>query len=220
MKIICPQCGAVIKTGVEHKVVKCPFCGTNLYFEKSQVLTKESIKPEIDEQLAKNLIYNEIGKELKVQFEYFPFYRIQKNNKTFFLPGWESNLIGINRYTPQGDRVTLEAEVPPPDFSIEEILEKVESKEEKKSIGLIYAPFFKAKDKYALYYIDAVKGKIFSDQIIEKEKHARNHYPFALFSFIIVTLVALIVPFLPFKIISVVSITFLLWYYDQKRQNG
>jgi len=220
MEIRCPQCDAVIKTGIEHKVVKCPYCNTNLYFEKDTVLTKESIKPNIDTRVAENLLYNETGKKLRVELEYFPFYRIQEDNKTLFFPGKKTDLIGINHYIPQGDRITLETKVPPPEFTTEEILEKIEGKEKEKSIGLIYVPFFKAEDDYALYYVDAAKGKIFSNKIIEKKKHSKNHYPFALLSFGIITLAALLFPALPFKIVSVVTITFLLWYYERGKQNG
>lgn len=219
MEIRCPQCDAVIKTGIEHKFVTCPYCNTNLYFEKGNVLTKESIKPNIEARVAEHLLYNAIGKRLKVKFEYFPFYRIKKNKKTLFLPGRKTDLIRIEDYIPQGDRVTLETEVSPPDFSVEDILGKGEEGEKEKSIGLLYVPFFKAKDNSVIYYVDAVKGKILSNKIIEKKKHARNYYPFTLLSFGGVALIALLLPSLPFKIVSVVTITFLLWYYDRGKQN-
>jgi hypothetical protein len=220
MEIRCPQCDAVIKTGIEHKFVTCPYCNTNLYFEKGSVLTRESIKPSIDVPVAERLLYNATGEELKVKFEYFPFYRIQKDDKTLFIPGKKVNLVRIEDYIPQGDRVTLETKVPPPDFTVEEILETIEGQEKRKSVGLLYVPFFKAESNSVIYYVDAVKGKVLSNKIIERKKHSKNYYPFALLSFGVISLIALFFPTLPFKIISVATVTFLLWYYDRGKQNG
>jgi hypothetical protein len=220
MEIRCPQCDAAIKTGIEHKFVTCPYCNTNLYFEKDNVLTKESIKPSIEQKVAESILYDNTGKKLKPRFEYFPFYRIQKDNKTIFLPAKKTDLIKVDQYIPQGDRITLEVEVSPPEFTPEEIFERIEGKDKGKSIGLLYVPFFKAEDDYALYYVDAVNGRILSNKIIEKKTHMKNHYPFILLSFGIVTLVALFFPTLPFRIISVVTITFLLWYYNKGKKNG
>jgi uncharacterized membrane protein len=220
MEIRCPQCDAVIKTGIEHKVVKCPYCNTHLYYEKDKFLTKESIKATLEKSLAESLLYNRTGKKLKVGFEYFPFYRIKTSEQTIFLPGKRTDLIGINNYIPQGDRITLDFEAPNPDLSAEEVLQKTEKAGEIESIGLVYLPFFTAKDDDAVYYIDGVKGNILSNRFSEKRDRARNHYRFALLSFGIITLVALFFPTLPFKLISVVAITLLLWYYDRGKQNG
>ena len=220
MEIRCPQCDAVIKTGIEHKVVKCPYCNTNLYFEKNKLLTKESIKPSIDSHVAERLLYNETGEKLPVKLEYFPFYRIQKDNQTLFLPGKKTDLIRIKHFTPQGDRITLGIKVAPPDFTADEILERVKWEGEIKTVGLLYVPFFKAENDYAMYYVDAVKGIVFSNKLTENKKHARNHYPFTLLSLGVVTLVAVFFPTLPFKMLSTVSIAFLLWYYDKGKQNG
>ncbi len=221
MEIRCPQCDAVISTGIEHKVVKCPYCNTRLYYEKDKVLTKESIKPTLDERVAENLLYEQTGKKLKVNLEYFPFYRIQKEGETTFLPAKKTNLIGINDYIPQGDRITLEMEVSPPDITIEKALEKIgDDEKELESFGLLYLPFFTAKDASTVYYVDGARGNILSDKLPGKKDHAKNHYPFALLSFGVVTIVALFFPVLPFKLISVAAITFLLWYYDRGKQNG
>lgn len=219
MEIRCPQCDAVIKTGIEHKFVTCPYCNTNLYFEKGNLLTKESIKPEIEQPVAESILYDETGRKLKAEFEYFPFYRVQKHDKTSFLPAKKTDLIGVNQYIPQGDRITLEIKVTPPEITPEEVFERTGEKNKRKSIGLLYVPFFKAEDDYALYYVDAVNGRILSNKIIEKKQHQKNHYPFTLLSFGIVTLVALFFPTLPFRMISVVLITLLLWYYDKGKQN-
>ncbi len=220
MEIRCPQCDAVIKTGIEHKVVKCPYCSTHLYFEKNKVLTKESIKPTLEGRVAESLLYERTGKKLKIKLEYFPFYRIKTIKQTFFLPGKKIDLIGINSYIPQGDRITLEFEAPQPDLSVEEALQKTEDSGEIQSIGLIYLPFFSAKDGDTIYYIDGVRGNILSNKLEGKRESAKNHHPFALLSLGIIVLVALFFPTLPFKLISVVVITFLLWYYDRGKQNG
>jgi hypothetical protein len=220
MEIRCPQCDAVIKTGIEHKVVKCPYCSTHLYYEKDKILTKESIKPNLDARVAENLLNNITGKKLKVKLEYFPFYRIKTSEQSVFLPGKKTDLIGINSYIPQGDRITLEIEVPEPDLSVEEALRKTEEGEEIESIGLIYLPFFTAKDDDVVYYVDGVRGNILSNRIEGKKESARNHHAFALLSFAIIVLVALFFPSLPFRLISVVIITSLLWYYDKGKHNG
>jgi hypothetical protein len=219
MEIRCPQCDAVIKTGIEHKVVKCPYCSTHLYFEKDKVLTKESIKPALEKRVAESLLYERTGKKLKVSSEYFPFYRIQTEEQSTFLPGKKTDLIGINSYIPQGDRITLEIKVPPPEITIEEILDYT-GEEAPKSIGLIYLPFFTCKDGDTVYYLDGVKGSILSNKLASKEQNARNHHSFALISFGIITMVSLFFPTLPFKLISVIAITFLLWNYDKGKQNG
>jgi DNA-directed RNA polymerase subunit RPC12/RpoP len=219
MEIRCPQCDAVIKTGIEHKVVKCPYCSTRLYFEKDKVLTKESIKTALDSKLAESLLSERTGKKLKVKLEYFPFYRIQADEKTVFSPGKKSDLIGINSYTPQGDRITPEIEVPPPDLTIEEALDSM-GEETAKSIGLIYLPFFTCKDGNTVYYVDGVKGNILSNRLGSEKRSARNHHPFALISFGIIVGVSLFFPTLPFRLISVIAITFLLWTYDKGKQSG
>lgn len=219
MEIRCPQCDAAIKTGIEHKVVKCPYCNTHLYYEKNKVLTKESIKPTLEVRVAEALLYEQTGKKSKLNLEYFPFYRIQKDEKTIFLPGKKTDLIGINSYIPQGDRITLEIEVSQPDITIEEALNSA-GENATKSIGLVYLPFFTYKDNDTVYYIDGVRGNILSNKLVSKKQSARNHYPFALLSFGIISLITLIIPTLPLKLISVVVITFLLWYYDKGKQNG
>ncbi len=219
MEIRCPQCDAVIKTGIEHKVVKCPYCSTHLYFEKDKVLTKESIKPTLEERVAESLLSVRTGKKLKVKLEYFPFYRIQTEEKTVFLPGKKTALIGINSYIPQGDRITLEIEVSPPDITIDEALDSM-GENAAKSVGLIYLPFFTCKDDDTVYYIDGVKGNILSNRLGSEKQSARNHHPFALTSFGIIVAVSLFFPTLPFKLISVIAITFLLWTYDKGKQNG
>jgi hypothetical protein len=220
MEIRCPQCDAVIKTGIEHKVVKCPYCSTHLYYEKDKVLTKESIKPNLGLKVAESLLSERINKKLKLELEYFPFYRIKTQEKTIFLPGRETDLIGINSYIPQGDRITLEKKIPPPELSVEEVLEKIEKGKDVESIGLIYFPFYTAKDEDTIYYIDGTKGIILSDKLEKKVKNEKNHYPFALISFVIIVLVALFFPTLPFRLISIAVFTSLLWYYDKGRQNG
>ncbi len=220
MEIRCPQCDAAIKTGIEHKVVKCPYCSTHLYYEKDKVLTKESIKPTLDARVAESLLHNITGKKLKVKLEYFPFYRIKTSEQTIFLPGKKTDLIGINSYIPQGDRITLEIEVPKPDLSVEEALQKTEEGEEIESIGLIYSPFFTSKEDYAVYYVDGVRGNILSNRIEGKKASGKNHHSFALLSFAIIVLVALFLHSLPFRLIAVVIITTLLWYYDRGKHNG
>jgi hypothetical protein len=219
MEIRCPQCDAVIKTGIEHKVVKCPYCNTRLYFEKDKVFTKESIKPALDERVAESLLYERTGKKLKVSSEYFPFYRIQTEEKSVFLPGKKTDLIGIDSYIPQGDRITLEIEVPPPDITIEEALDSTVV-EAPKSVGLIYLPFFTCNDGNTFYYVDSVRGNILSNKLESEKQSARNHHTFALISFGIITAVSLFFPTLPFKLISVITITFLLWDYDRGKKNG
>jgi hypothetical protein len=219
MEIRCPQCDAVIKTGIEHKIVKCPYCGINIYYEKDKVLTKESIKPIHNSQVAQKLLENQTNKKLKVKMEYFPFYRIQKGGQTIFVPGKKSDLIGINRYLPQGDRITLNINVPPPEYTIDQALEKI-GVEKTKSVGLIYSPFFTARDSDTLYFVDAVKGIILSNKLSKQGRISKNQHPFALLSFSIVMLAALFSPTLPFKLISVVLITLGFYYYDKGRQNA
>lgn len=219
MEIRCPQCDGIIKTGIEHKVVKCPYCNTHLYFQKDKVLTKESIKPTLERRVAESLLSERTGKKLNIKLEYFPFYRIQTDEKTVFLPGKKTDLIGINSYIPQGDRITLEIEVPPPDITIEEVLNSM-GEAAAKSIGLIYLPFFTCKDGDTVYYVDGIKGNILSNRLESKKQSGRNHHPFALISFGIIAAVSLFFPTLPFRLISVILITFLLWTYDKGKQNA
>jgi hypothetical protein len=125
MEIRCPQCDAVIKTGIEHKIVKCPYCNTHLYYEKDKVFTKESIKTVLDSRVAGKILKNRTGKALKVEEGYFPFYRIKTEERTIFLPGRETDLIGIDDYIPQGDRITLDSDVPAPEFDSGEALVRI-----------------------------------------------------------------------------------------------
>ena len=61
--------------------------------------------------------------------------------------------------------------------------------------------------------------KLLGVELGEKVRNEKNHYPFALISFVIISIIALLLKTLPFKLISVVLFTFLLWYYDS-RKNG
>jgi DNA-directed RNA polymerase subunit RPC12/RpoP len=219
MEIRCPQCDAAIKTGIEHKVVKCPYCSTHLYYEKGKVFTKESIKTVFDSQVAVKLLKNRTGKDLKVEEEYFPFYRIKTEERTIFLPGRETDLIGIDDYIPQGDRVTLDFDVPAPEFDSDEALVRI-GVEKAESVGLVYLPFFTAKDGYTVYFVDAVKGNILSNSLEQEGERPKNQHPFTLISLSVVMIAALFFPVLPFKLISVVLITFGLWYYDRGKQNS
>jgi hypothetical protein len=219
MEIRCPQCDAVIRTGIEHKIVKCPYCTTHLYYEKDKVFTKESIKTVFDSRVAVKLLKNRTGKDLKVEEEYFPFYRIKAEGRTIFLPGRETDLMGIDDYIPQGDRITLEIDVSPPEFNFDEALVRI-GVEKAEAVGLVYLPFFTAKDGDTVYFVDAVKGNILSNSLEQEVELPKNQHPFTLISLSVVMIAALFFPVLAFKLIAVVLITFGLWYYDRGKQNS
>jgi DNA-directed RNA polymerase subunit RPC12/RpoP len=219
MEVRCPQCDAVVEVGTEQTVLKCRYCGTQLYYEKDKVFTKESIKTVLDSRVAGKLLKNRTGKDLKVELEYFPFYRIKTEKRTIFLPGKVTDLIGIDHYVPQGDRIPLEIDVSQPELNLDEALAKI-GVEKAEAIGLVYLPFFTSKDGDTLYCLDAVKGNILSNSLEQQGEHSKNQHPFALFSFGVVMLAALFFPVLPFKLISVILITLAFWYYDRGRQNA
>jgi hypothetical protein len=217
MNIHCPNCDASLDVGTEHIITKCPYCGVYLYYSKDGFLSRESIKPIHDSSVAKNLIKNLIGKNLVVNMEYFPFYRIESEGKTYFVPGRKVDLYGINSYIPQGDRISLNFDVKEPELSVDEALNEA-GVEVANSIGLVYLPFFIAHSGDTIYYIDASTGDILSNKLVEKKKFYSNKHPMVILNWLAVFIIALIPFDLMFKIIIAVLITAGFWYFESMKE--
>lgn len=217
MNISCPECGASLDVGSEHIITKCPYCGVYLYYSKDGFLIRESIKPTHDSSVAKNLIKNLVGENLVVNMEYFPFYRIESEGKTYFVPGRNVDLYGMNSYVPQGDRISLNFDVKEPELSVDTALNKV-GVETANSIGLIYLPFFTAQHGDTIYYIDASTGDILSNKLVENKRFYSNKHPLAILNWLAVFIIALIPFDLMFKIIVAVLITAGFWYFESVKE--
>lgn len=219
MEIRCPQCDGQIEVGTEHIVTKCPYCRTRLFYEKEKLLTRESIKPTHDSGVAVNLLRSIAGKELDVRMKYYPFYRIRAEGKTDFLPAKKIDAIGIKNYEPQGDREPLDFDVPEPDFSIDAALERMDVSEGD-SIGLVYVPFFVARDKEKKYYVDAARGEVFSSEIVEYKITEKNFHPHAVLAAVLAVLSAVLIPGTIFSIITVLIISGGFWYFEREVRGG
>jgi len=217
MNINCPQCNASLDVGSEHIITKCPYCGVYLYYSKDGFLSRESIKPTHDSSVAKSLIKNLTGKNLVVNMEYFPFYRIESAGKTYFVPGRKVDLYGISSYIPQGDRILINFDVKEPEISVDKALNEV-GVETANSIGLVYLPFFIAQYGDRIYYIDASTGDILSNKLVEKKKFYSNKHPLAILNWLIVFIIALIPFDLILKIILAVLITAGFWYFESEKE--
>lgn len=219
MEIRCPQCDASIEVGTENIITKCPYCSVPLYYEKDSFLTKESIKPTHDSSVAERLLEKITGKKLKVRMKYFPFYRIKAENRTDFIPGKKINAYRIGSYVPQGDRIPLDMDVEKPDFNVE-IAMKRAGVEKAEKIELVYAPFFTARDNDTYYYVDAAKGNILSNKILESKLVQVNKHPLALMAFAGVALFSIFIPNLVVKILMVLMVTGGFWYYEKDMKNA
>ncbi|MEO0293066.1 MAG: hypothetical protein ABIN61_02450 [candidate division WOR-3 bacterium] len=218
MEFKCPQCDGVLKLEKHAGLVSCPYCGTYLYYEREKIILRKLIKPILDPTPAKILLKNKIKKDLNLKLTYLPFYRILTKEGVKFLPGEDIKLIGLEHFVPRGDIIPLDFDLPPPQKPSEAILKEKEIKEIE-SIEIIYYPFFKAEEALNIYYIDAVKGEIFTNFFEEIEEKPRNQYPFAIGSSIIVVFISLFLPSLILKIIFGLLLTLILWYYD-RRENS
>ncbi len=217
MNIHCPNCDASLDVGTEHIITKCPYCGVYLYYNKDGFLSHESIKPIHDSSVAKNLIKNLIGKNLVVNMEYFPFYRIESEGKTYFVPGRKVDLYGINSYIPQGDRISLNFDVKEPELSVDNALNEA-GVEAANSIGLVYLPFFIAHSGDTIYYIDASTGDILSNKLVEKKIFYSNKHPLVILNWLAVFIIALIPFNLMFKMIIAVLVTAGFWYFESMKE--
>ncbi|MCK4422434.1 zinc ribbon domain-containing protein [candidate division WOR-3 bacterium] len=214
MNIRCPQCDASIEVGTEHIFTKCPYCGVRLFYKKDGFLTKESIKPTHDSSVAVKLLKSITGKRLSVRMEYFSFYRIKSEGKTKFVPGKMINAYRVADYIPQGDRIPLDMDVEEPDFSIDVALEKA-GVERADAIGIVYLPFFTARDRDTFFYVDAAKGNILSNTIFDQQMSSINQHPLA----ILASFLVLSFSFLPvdiiWKFIVVFAVTTGFWLYER-----
>ncbi|MEA1913346.1 MAG: zinc ribbon domain-containing protein [candidate division WOR-3 bacterium] len=219
MEIHCPQCDASIRVERELILTKCPYCGVPLFYKKEGFLTKESIKPTHNSTVAVSLLKDLTGKVLKVRMEYFPFYRIKSENKTIFIPGKATNIYGMGSYVPKGDRIPLEIHLEEPEFSVDSALERA-GVEKAEAIGLVYSPFFIGRDDDTVYYVDAAKGNILSNKLIQQKTSSRNQHPSALFGFSILAASSILFPNLFLKIILALLVAFGFWFYEREKESA
>lgn len=219
MNIRCPQCDASLEVGTEHILTKCPYCGVHLLYSKDGFLTLERVKPTHDSSVAKGLLKNLVGKNLRVNMEYFPFYRIEAGGMTYFIPGKKVDLYGINSYIPAGDRITLDFDVEEPEISADTALSEAEL-EEANSIGIIYHPFYIARDSGTIYYVDAATGAILSNKLLGRKKVYSNKHPLAILNWLTVSVIVMLPINVILKIIVAISITAGLWYFESVRGNA
>lgn len=220
MIIRCPNCDGEIDVKSEQEILICPYCKTNIYFDKKGLFLIEGIKPILDIGAAKEIIEKEIGENIELNLIRIPFYRFEYKQDTKFISGVKEPFPGLQFFTPQGDRYPLKGKNPPPEVDIKSAMEKLKI-EDYDSAALLYVPFLSGKGNYYDVLIDGVTGALFKRETQVKERtRKRLKEPVSLVIFGISGIFALTIPGkLPKFMLSILFP--LLWLiYKRVSKNG
>lgn len=220
MIIRCPNCDGEIDVKSEVEILVCPYCKTNIYFDKKGLFLIEGIKPILDLSAAKDIIKNETGESIELVPIRIPFYRFEYKDETKFIPGLKEPFPGLQFFTPQGDRYPLKGKNPPPEIDIKNALTKLKMKEYDNS-ALLYAPFLSGKGNYYDVLIDGVRGRLFKQEkqirVVRKKKVKE---PMSLVIFGISGIFALTMPGKLLKLFLSILPPLLWFFYKKVSDNG
>jgi len=219
MIIRCPNCNGDIDVKSETAILICPYCKTNIYFDKKGLFLIEGIKPILDLPAAKEILKNETGETMELSPVHIPFYRFEKDDEAKFIPGVKTPFPGLQFFSPQGDRYPLKEQHPPPEIDIKTAMAKLKLTGYA-AAALIYTPFLSGKGKSQDVLIDGVTGKVFKkikQKAGVKKKGIRE--PISLLAFGISGIIALTVPGKLLKLILAILFP-LIWFIKKRLDNG
>jgi len=237
MKITCPQCGADIEIQPRSLQLICPFCNTQLIFDKELALESYRLKPTCEEEPTRHILKqfltekNRIEEIEECQLSYLPFYRFlyEKNNKivekifsALEKPPFPFLSIPSGSMAPMGkDEKIL---IVKPECNLSSILEKMRRKEAKslEEMLLIYYPFWRIKiSSGETIWLDAVQGKIVSGENLKEQKDMKKFFKTILIGFFILLLIeGIVVPSHILRILLQGATAIGFFYFARKRLNN
>ncbi len=185
MRVKCPGCGAELEILSQERTVKCDFCGRSFLYDPKGLVLTEVILPVIEKGVAEKVLGE------KVETRYYPFYRFSKGERTVYVPGHDEP--ALRSFIPQGDRVSPEFPLPPPEKGLEEA-QSLSGMKEFDSCLIVYSPFYLSSSGILM---DGVTGRMFYEKVDEKREDTREHY-----AFLGLGVLTLVVPF-PFNLITI-----------------
>ncbi len=211
----CTSCGADIKIPEGETFILCPFCGTSLFVDKSDIVFHYWIKPTLDlvsargslrRWMAGSLTVEKLEEKAKIvseKFFFFPFWRIVfstvQGEKVLIEAASSNSTYGLKQAEiPSGLLLTCKKEeISNPDafqkadIPLNDIKRKIHSANKKiKQISLVHVPFFQFTYEYeGCQYsalVEGATGNVIVGVFPEKKKNP----------YIIMTVVSTIIFFL------------------------
>jgi hypothetical protein len=191
-EIHCPQCNGVLEPDEGQRFLTCPYCGSAVYLDKSQVVFHWQLRPTVDEAEARAALRrwmagNETVKDLDlrsqvtaVDFAYFPLWLLrigQGEAETVRLElAAATSISELKRVQlPAGDLVRYEAALDPkavtPSVPLEAMLEWVRQvgvePDRVSEISLVHIPIFTFHYSFAgrsyVAVVEAASGMVFAN---------------------------------------------------------
>jgi hypothetical protein len=191
-EVPCPQCQGLLTPDEGQRFLVCPYCGSAVYFDKSQVVFHWQLRPTVDEPgagaaLRRWMAGNETVKDLDLKaqvassaFAYFPLWLLRLGSgeaETVRLePAAATSISELKRIQlPAGDLVrydtALDAQAVAPTVPLEAMLSWMEQtglqRDQLAEVSLVHIPIYTFHYEYAgrgyVAVVEGVSGKVFAN---------------------------------------------------------
>lgn len=191
-EIHCPQCSGVLQPDEGQRFLVCPYCGSAVFLDKSQVVFHWQLRPTLDEPgaqaaLRRWMAGNETVKDLDVKsrlttfgFGYFPLWLLRSGSGSAEMvrlePAAATSVSELKRIQlPAGDLVrydpSLDSQAVTPTVPLEAMLAWVEQvgvrRDQVTEISLVHIPLYTFHYDYAgrsyVAVVEGVSGKVFAN---------------------------------------------------------
>ncbi len=191
MTLQCEHCGGTLEVGAQNLLVKCPYCGVALTYEKEPFVGRFLMKRLIAHPAALRIFETRLGEawfheppqRMEPELFYFPFWRITTRSKedeeVRFTPGANpSTALFAQARLPEGELLeyhpgsSYDAPAREPTVSADAALARLSAHgdgfETVKELALVYAPFYRLQvrtkeGKSHFLLLEASSGKLYDD---------------------------------------------------------
>jgi hypothetical protein len=191
-EVRCAQCGGALRPDEGQIFLVCPFCGSTVYLDKSQVVLHWSLTPTLDEPqaraaLARWMAGNETVKDLDrkshltgVEFHYFPLWLLKVKDgpgeRAILAPAAATSVTALRELAlPAGDLVRYETSIEsisvPPSIPLETVLrwqgQVGTPTDQIREAALVHLPLFTFKYDYRGHaytaVVEAASGRVLAN---------------------------------------------------------
>jgi hypothetical protein len=191
-EVRCAQCGGALRPDEGQIFLVCPFCGSTVYLDKSQVVLHWSLTPTLDEPqaraaLARWMAGNETVKDLDrksqltgVEFHYFPLWLLKVKDgpgeRAILAPAAATSVTALRELAlPAGDlvryEVSIEGQSIPPSIPLETVLrwqaQVGTPADQIREAALVHLPLFTFKYDYRGHVytavVEAASGRVLAN---------------------------------------------------------